>query len=98
GTVCFTNSTYGIASGHFLTVEGRIYMNPGSGDDSDISTLILLVNSGAYTSLEVSDFRLEYDAQTAMFSGSYLITLPGSSPLTKNFGFTFKFVADQQAS
>lgn len=71
GIVYFSNDQYNILSGgHFVNEEGRVYIDTGA----ETSEMLLILNSGAYTELQVTEFSMAYDAGTHTYSGAYKIS------------------------
>lgn len=79
-----TNDYYGISYSMIgIDSDGYIVYN----------TDLLLIGTGAYTSLRIKDFSLQYDNTAHVFSGSYTIYNRKDTSMSKDFSFTFRSVA-----
>lgn len=98
GMPAFTNRGYGILKGHLLLKDGRFYINATDRDDNDAdATLLSLVSKGTYTSSTITDFTMQYDEATQLFTGKY--TIQGSRPhQTKEITFAFRTLNEAEVT
>ena len=83
GIVFFANEEYSIpSSGRLMNENGRIYI-ASDGNQR------LIVNSGAYTSLDVQDFTMQYDEDTNTYSGTYTVASKDGA-MTKACEFAYR--------
>ena len=70
--VSFSNRTFDVSSGRLvLDAEGHLMLQK---DSTPESAKVLLVGTGVYIeSMYISDFVLEYDVDTCVYTGSYKI-------------------------
>ena len=95
----FCNSAYYVDNGH-IYVETKDSGITGAGylvcsSDSDGSSRgFLVANKGIYVKeMYVTDFKLSYDEDTRVFSGSYVI-VSKLTTATKKCEFSFRSIAD----
>ena len=85
GAVSFENRNYGIDSGNFLlSGDGKILISPYGGAPED--EWLILVSSGAYASLRIDSFTLDYG--DGEFFGGYTVSDAGG---TREKTYTFAF-------
>lgn len=85
GKVIFSNRDYyKVTNGSLDLSDGKIYINT---DDTGSGNYNALVNNGAYTTLQVSDLKLNYD--NGIFLGSYTIE-DRTGTLKKDVVYAFK--------
>lgn len=90
GTVCFCNSEYGAVTdeGYIGEKNGYLYLFANSSDSGG-----LLVNTGAYDDMKVSDFRMSYEESAKIFTATYDLTNKDGL-LVKSCGFTYRTIAE----
>ncbi len=85
GVVSFTNANYSVKKGHLLSESGWLYLNLRGEEDAP---LVLLLNNGVYSSMEINSFQLSY--AEGVFSGSYEIKSKKDDTLVKKYAFHFR--------
>ncbi|MEA4971832.1 MAG: type II secretion system protein [Candidatus Metalachnospira sp.] len=90
GKVSFSNINYGVANGHLLVKDGRIYINLSDENPDDVSGshLKTLVGNNTYTSINASALTIDYSDE--IYTGSYTLTSTLDTSLSKTFEFTFR--------
>ena len=87
--VRFTNASY-MAEDAYFVVDDYVYLHEDAIEGTQDATSVNLVNRGAYTSLVIKDFYLEYNTTTHIFTGNYTIQMKDDPSLSKDVIFSFK--------
>jgi len=92
GTVRIANASY-MAEDAYFVVDDYVYLHEDAIDGTQDASSINLINRGAYTSLVIKDFLLQYNVTTHVYTGSYRIQMKDDPSLSKDVMFSFKSLA-----
>ena len=98
----FDNASYKLYNAHFIleTEEnsGLTYIafvhDSGDVDDEGKPVPYSLCSLGAYTSMTITDFQLDYSPETTTFKGSYTLMSRSNTSFKKTIQFTYKSIVE----
>lgn len=98
----FDNASYKLDNAHFILEtdvnSGLTYIafvhDSGDVDDEGKPVPYSLCSLGAYTSMTITDFQLDYSPETTTFKGSYTLMSRSNTSFKKTIQFTYKSIVE----